>query len=228
MGQGGVQVGDMHPDQRGDMGGAGGLAQLPGPHRGAGVAPQVGGHASPRRCPQLARVDPGRGGGPLGGLLPRMDLLALAAAHGDPLGWGRPTQDGVLVPDCQRHLQAGVFDRAGSADGLGGLLGGLVAGLGVEQLQVVLAAGGAVQDLGIEGGTEGQAGEADVQRGGIVALQAGQQPGLPVDDKGHAASPPRSSDGSGRKGPGNPEGLPRPGGWPRRARSAASSRRYSA
>jgi hypothetical protein len=64
VGQGGVQVGDMHPDQAGDVGGAGGLAQLPGPHRGAGIAPQVGGHASPRRCSQLGRVDPGRGGGP--------------------------------------------------------------------------------------------------------------------------------------------------------------------
>jgi len=136
MGQGGVQVGDMHADQAGDVGGVGGLAQLPGPHRGAGVAPQVGGHASPRRCPQFARVDPGRGGGPLGGLLPRMDLLALAA-HGDPFGGGRPAQDGVLVRGYQRHLQAGVFDRAGGADVLGGLLGGLGAGLGVEQFQVV-------------------------------------------------------------------------------------------
>jgi hypothetical protein len=50
----------------------------------------------------------------------------------------------MLIPGYQRHHQAGVFDRACGADGLGGLLGGLVAGLGVEQLQVVLAACGAV------------------------------------------------------------------------------------
>ncbi|MDQ3930402.1 MAG: hypothetical protein M3328_14815, partial [Chloroflexota bacterium] len=49
MGQGGVQVGDMDTYHPRDVGGAGGLAQLPGPHRGAGIAPQVGGHASPRR-----------------------------------------------------------------------------------------------------------------------------------------------------------------------------------
>jgi hypothetical protein len=34
-----LQVGDMHTDQGGDVGGAGGLAQLPGPHRRTGIAP---------------------------------------------------------------------------------------------------------------------------------------------------------------------------------------------
>jgi hypothetical protein len=118
----------------------------------------------------------------------------------------------VLVAGGQGHVQAGLADRTAGADGFGGLLGGGIVGLGVEQLQVVLPAGGAAENLKVEGDAAGEAGQVDGQLDRVVSDQAGHRPGWPVDGEGHAASPPRSSDGSGRRGPGNPEGLPRPGG----------------
>ena len=126
----------MPADQDGDVGGAGGLAQLPGPHRRTGIAPQMSSHASPHRTPHLGRVDASGGGGPLGGLLAGVGDLALAAQR-DPFGGGGAAEDGVLVASGQGHVQAGLADRTAGADGFGGLLGGLVVGLGGEQLQFV-------------------------------------------------------------------------------------------
>jgi hypothetical protein len=72
----------------------------------------------------------------LGGLLAGVDGLALAA-QGDAFGWGGAAEDGVLVAGGQGHVQAELADGAGGTHLLGGVLGGGVVGLGVEQLQVV-------------------------------------------------------------------------------------------
>jgi len=99
----------------------------------------------------------------------------------------------VLVAGGQRHLQARLLDRAGGAHLLGGLLGGEVAGLGVEQLQVVLPARGVAEHLGVEGDTAGQAGQVGGQLHRVVGHQAADRPGRAVDGEGHAASPPGAS-----------------------------------
>jgi len=120
---------------------------------------------------------------------------------------------------------ARAMSRQGSRTGqvahlLGGVLGGLVVGLGVEQLQVVLPAGGVAEDLEVEGDAAGEAGQVGGQLGRVVGDQAGHRSGRPASNDGHAASPPRSSTGSGRLGSGNPEGVPRSGRRVRRARRA--------
>jgi hypothetical protein len=56
----------------------------------------------------------------------------------------------VLVASGQGHVQAGLADRTAGADGFGGLLGGLVVGLGVEQLQVVGPAGRVTKDVEVQ------------------------------------------------------------------------------
>jgi hypothetical protein len=80
--------------------------------------------------------------------------LALAAQPAPLLGGGA-AEDGVLVAGGKRHLQARLPDRAGGAQRLGGALGLQVAEVGVEQLQVVLPAGGVAEDLAIQGGAVG-------------------------------------------------------------------------
>jgi hypothetical protein len=112
------------------------------------------------------------------------------AAQPPPLLGGGAAEDGVLVAGGQRHLQARLPNRAGGAHLLGGALGLQVAGLGVEQLQVVLPAGGVAEDLGVEGDAVGQAGQPDGHFGRVLALQAGQRPGRAVRGQRHAASPP--------------------------------------
>jgi hypothetical protein len=107
-----------------------------------------------------------------------------------PRSWGGAAEDGVLVVRCQGHLQARLPDRAAGAHLLGGALGLQVAGVGVEQLQVLVPAGGVAQDLGVEGDAAGQAGQPDGHLGGVLALQAGQRPGRAVGDERHAAPPP--------------------------------------
>src|SRR5215216_3171723 len=139
--------------------------------------------------------------------------LALSTQR-DPFGGGGAAEDGVLVAGGQGHVQAGLADWAGGTHLLGGVLGGGVVRLGVEQLQVVLPAGGVPEDLEVEGDAAGEAGQVGGQLGRVVGDQAGHRPGRTVGGEGHAASPPKSSTGSG---------MPA-----RRARSAASSRRYSA
>jgi hypothetical protein len=71
------------------------------------------------------------------------------------------------------------MSRQGSADGadgahlLGGVLGGLVTGLGVEQLQVVVPAGGIAEDFEVEGDAVGEAGQVGGKLGRVVGGQAG-------------------------------------------------------
>jgi hypothetical protein len=64
-------------------------------------------------------------------------------------------------------------------------------GSGVEQLQVLLAAGGVAENLQIQSDAAGQAGlVGGGQIGWVVDEQAGHRPARPVGGERHAASPP--------------------------------------
>jgi hypothetical protein len=96
----------------------------------------------------------------------------------------------VLVAGLEGHLQARLPDQAGCTGGLGGFLGLQVAGVGVEQFQVLVPAGGALEDLGVEGGAGREAGQVGGQLHRVLGQQAAHRPGRPVDGEAHAASPP--------------------------------------
>jgi len=88
-----------------------------------------------------------------------------------------------MLPVAARLIWTGSMPVAAARSGVG------VAGLGVEQVGVVVPAGRPLEHPGVERGPVGQPGQVGGQLGGVLAEQAGHSAGRTVRGERHATSP---------------------------------------